>query len=286
MAYPIGKKRYIHSRFWTDTYIDKLDPIEKLLFLYLLTNERVTIAGVYELPLKIMSVETGIEKEMVEKIIKRFESEGKIYFFEGWIYLKNFQKYQNLDNASIKKGIENVTNDIPEHIKEYIKSLDESSTTPTPLPTELESKSELESESESITASPKDVVNFFFELKGWANKDKSFYKNQKIIYARFLRPAKDLLTLCEGNLEEVKVCLSRVCEWAKSHDLDWAIETVFKKWYEIDNLKLREKKPYINGLRAYKKDGRWHVITKDGEFKPYSFPPKSYGFKGHEIEWR
>ena len=149
MAYPIGKKRYIHSRFWADTYIDKLDPIEKLLFLYFLTNERVTIAGIYELPLKIMAVETGIDKEMVEKVLGRFSEESKMYYIDGWVYIKNFQKYQNLENTSIKKGIENVTVGIPLKIKEKIQLIDESSTTRKPLPTKSKLESKLESKSNS-----------------------------------------------------------------------------------------------------------------------------------------
>jgi len=158
MSYPIGKKRYIHSRFWSDTHIDGLDPIEKLLFLYFLTNERVTIAGIYELPLKIMAVETGIEKEMVEKVLKRFQDESKIFYISGWVYVKNFKKYQNLENASISKGIENVERDVPSKIKEIIGVINDSSTSGQPFPT----KSKLESKLESKSIATKNVA---FSLK-------------------------------------------------------------------------------------------------------------------------
>ena len=46
-----NKQRYVNTRFWNDTYVSSLDPIEKLLFIYLLTNEHTNISGVYEPPL-------------------------------------------------------------------------------------------------------------------------------------------------------------------------------------------------------------------------------------------
>ena len=37
----MAKQRYINTKFWRDSYIEDLDPIEKLLFLYLLSNPAV-----------------------------------------------------------------------------------------------------------------------------------------------------------------------------------------------------------------------------------------------------
>ena len=76
----MAKNRMINTRFWNDDYASNLDPTEKLVFLYLLTNDRSTLAGIYELPKKIMAVETGIETEMVAKILSRFEDDGKINY--------------------------------------------------------------------------------------------------------------------------------------------------------------------------------------------------------------
>lgn len=109
----MAKQRYINTKFWSDDWIANLDPIEKLLFLYLLSNERTNICGIYELPIKYMSVETGIEKEMVEKILKRFEKNGKVYFKDGWVVIRNFQKHQDSGNEKIKIGIENCMNNAP-----------------------------------------------------------------------------------------------------------------------------------------------------------------------------
>ena len=56
-----GKNRVVNTRFWRDSFIfNHLNPLDRYLFLYLLTNDRTNLSGVYELPIKIMSVETGI----------------------------------------------------------------------------------------------------------------------------------------------------------------------------------------------------------------------------------
>ena len=110
------------------------------------------------------------------------------------------------------------------------------------------------------------LVTYFFELKGWTTKEV-----KQVIFKRYVRPAKELLTLCDNSLEEAKLCLEKVGGWAKSRDLDWSIETVFKKWYDIDHLKEKEKKPYINGLRAFQRveGGKWYVISRDGEIREF-----------------
>ena len=126
-----------------------------------------------------------------------------------------------------------------------------------------------------------EIVNYFFELKGWGNKEKDFYSENKIVYARYVRPAKELLELCEQNVSDAKECLNKVSIWAKSRDLDWSIETVFKKWYELDFLKPKEKKPHFDGCRIFQKTigGKWWIV-RNGEIKELGRP-----LKKEEILW-
>lgn len=105
---------------WSDQWITELDPVEKLLFLYLLTNERTNIAGVYELPLKIMAVETGIEKDMIERILRRFEKDKRVIYKHGWVSVKNFIKHQDTNNPKIKTGIESALNCVPEELRDSL----------------------------------------------------------------------------------------------------------------------------------------------------------------------
>ena len=118
------KQRYINTKFWSDNWIQKLDPIEKFLFMYLLTNEKTNIAGIYELPIKIMAVETGIDEDTIKNIFKRFQKVKKVYFIDGWIILPNFPKHQKWqDNAKIQRGIEIILEKLPDIIRYSIDTL-------------------------------------------------------------------------------------------------------------------------------------------------------------------
>ena len=127
------------------------------------------------------------------------------------------------------------------------------------------------------------IVNHYFYSKGLSlEKIKKDAKKKKIIYSRLTRPAKQLLELA-GSVKKAKNAISKVAEWANSRGLDYAIETVFKKWLELDRLKPKEivKKPYFLGKpmvwsQAHKK---WYVIDENGEWLEFAG-------KNSEVEWR
>jgi hypothetical protein len=142
----MSKNRWINTKFWSDGYIEELDPIEKLLFLYLLTNERTNVAGVYELPRKIMSVETGIEKSMLDNILARFEADGKIVTYEKYIRVMNSDTHQNMSNPKIQIGKKNVIDSLSTEVRDrlYIGY-------PYPLNNlDLDSDSDLDSEAKAM----------------------------------------------------------------------------------------------------------------------------------------
>ena len=97
----MSKKRYIDTKFWSDSWVSNLKPEEKFLFLYFLTNEKSNIAGIYELPVKIMAVETGLKEEEIQPILKKFEKDGKVIYLDGWVGIKNFIKHQDIQNEKI-----------------------------------------------------------------------------------------------------------------------------------------------------------------------------------------
>ena len=100
----MAKQRIINTKFWDDSYIAGLSPLEKLVFLYLLTNPLTNISGVYELPLKRAAFDVGISSEEIATIFRRFETDAKIARHGSWIGVTNFVKHQTL-NPKIKVGI-------------------------------------------------------------------------------------------------------------------------------------------------------------------------------------
>lgn len=115
----MAKQRYINTKFWSDNFISELNPLDRYLFLYFLTNEHTNIAGVYELPLKTIAFETGIEIDMLKKMIKRLT--GKVEYIDGWVCIKNFQKHQSAESKTVQRGIEIEMAKIPLDIKKKIE---------------------------------------------------------------------------------------------------------------------------------------------------------------------
>lgn len=110
----MAKQRMISTRFWSDNFIVNLDIIERYVFLYLLTNEHTNMCGIYEIPLRVMSRETGIDEKELERLLEnRFQE--KVFYVNGWIYIKNFSKHQS-SNPNMKKGAERELSEVPEEI--------------------------------------------------------------------------------------------------------------------------------------------------------------------------
>jgi len=127
------------------------------------------------------------------------------------------------------------------------------------------------------------IVNHYFYTKGLTLKEiKASAKKKKIIYSRHVRTAKQLLDLA-GSRKKAIEAIDRVAEWAKSRNLDYAIETVFKKWLELDRLKPKEivKKPYFQGnpMVWSETKRKWYVISPEGEWLEFAG-------KETEIEWK
>jgi len=127
------------------------------------------------------------------------------------------------------------------------------------------------------------IVNHYFFTKGLTlDQIKNDAKKKRIIYSRYTRPAKQLLELA-GSVKKAKQAIDKVALWAKSRDLDYAIETVFKKWLELDRLKPKEivKKPFYQGkpLVWSQTHKKWYVIDDDGTWLEFAG-------KESEIEWK
>lgn len=92
----------MQTKIWDDGYFLNLNPHEKLLFIYFLTNPRVNIIFLYECPRKIISMETGIDQQIIEQVMKKLEAASKMYFFNDFIFLKNAPKYEKFSGEKVE----------------------------------------------------------------------------------------------------------------------------------------------------------------------------------------
>jgi hypothetical protein len=115
----VAKQRMVSTKFWSDPWVvDELNPLDRYLFLYLLTNEKTNIAGVYELSVRTMANETGIEKEELLRMLKRLES--RVLFVMGWVVFRKSIKHQNFRSPKIESAIARELQDVPEDVIKYI----------------------------------------------------------------------------------------------------------------------------------------------------------------------
>ena len=112
----MSKLRSVSTAFWSDPFIEELTPNEKLLFLYFITNEKTNMLGIYEVSIKKISFDTGINKDVIEKALKGFESLQKVKYVNNHVVLVNFMKHQNY-NPNMKKSAIDIYNDLPIELK-------------------------------------------------------------------------------------------------------------------------------------------------------------------------
>ncbi len=129
----------------------------------------------------------------------------------------------------------------------------------------------------------RDIVTHYFETKGVSLEDlKRNARKQKIVYGRFAKAAKQLLELA-GSVAKAKRALSIVAAWAKSNKLDYTIDTVFKRWPELEQLKPKElvKKPFYQGspMVWVESKKKWFVVRGAGDWLEFAGDEK-------DIEWR
>lgn len=100
--------RIIYTEIWQDDFFVGLNPDEKLLFIYYLTNESVNIIHLYKCGVNRVKADTGIDTPIIQEAQRKFEENGKIYFKNGYIFLRNasrFEKYEGSKNEIAKSKL-------------------------------------------------------------------------------------------------------------------------------------------------------------------------------------
>ena len=96
-------KRYVDTKFWTDSFVVDLDYEAKSLFMYFLTNPHTNLIGIYELPLPIIAMETGLDINKIKETMTTLD--GRVSYCDGWVFVRNFIKHQS-SSPQLHKGME------------------------------------------------------------------------------------------------------------------------------------------------------------------------------------
>ena len=127
----MGKHRFVNVEFWQDAFVLDLTPEEKYFYLYIMTNSKTSQCGIYELPYRVIELETGYNRETVEKLLNRFVEYGKIKYSKNTkrTFILNWAKF-NWNNSEkvvnrIKQELDNVKEiSFIEQYLDYVNSLE------------------------------------------------------------------------------------------------------------------------------------------------------------------
>lgn len=98
----------VYTQIWKDGNFSKLTVEGKLLFIYLATNDSINNSGIYEIPLKTISNETGLSLKTVSQLLGNGSLKNISYDFESeCVFVHNRRKYSSGGNPkAVQKGIE------------------------------------------------------------------------------------------------------------------------------------------------------------------------------------
>jgi len=115
--------RMIDTATWDDPWFADLDPESKLLFLYFLTNRRSTAAGAFEITLRAMSFETGIEQPRIEYILAN-DLPTRVQWWPDLniVWVRNFFRHQAANDNFRKSAIAYIAG-LPLEVQEAIASV-------------------------------------------------------------------------------------------------------------------------------------------------------------------
>ncbi|MEY8350809.1 DnaD domain protein [Bacillus cereus] len=103
----MGVYRSVQVNFWQDEFVLDLTPEERYFYMYLLTCSKTRQCGIYPLPLRLVEMETGYNRETVEKLLQRFVAYGKILYDVETkeLYVLNWLRYNPVTNTNIEKCV-------------------------------------------------------------------------------------------------------------------------------------------------------------------------------------
>jgi hypothetical protein len=192
----MNKLRSVNTKFWTDPFIEDLEPESKLLYLYLLTNDKTNMLGIYEVSIKKICYDTGLKKEKVLKAFEGFQRVSKVFYYENFVIMMNFLKNQKL-NPNMKKSALREFDELPNSLKDRIncngsegferlsKGLVMLSKIESEIESEIEDEIEIESEGEEEQPKPPKPKIEFIELGEFENIkiEKDNFENLKESYS-------------------------------------------------------------------------------------------------------
>ena len=93
------KYRQFNTAFWEDSYTLELSDKEVRFFIYLFTNPKVNMVGIYELPNRLICATLGASLGEIKKMQAKFQKDDKFSFYKNWVFIHNFSDHNHFSPA-------------------------------------------------------------------------------------------------------------------------------------------------------------------------------------------
>lgn len=98
----------IINEFWNDPYIEGLKKDYRYLFLYLCTNKKAEVCGLYEISLKMIKDESILDTKTIISGLEKFQEDKKIFYQDNIIFIRKYALHQKAENlGKFQEHIEN-----------------------------------------------------------------------------------------------------------------------------------------------------------------------------------
>jgi hypothetical protein len=154
------KTRIVHTRIWEDEFFIALSQEAKLLFLYLITNQRINLVGCYQVADRILCFDIGLSPDGLSKA--KTELGNKVKFAGNWVYIPNAAKLGGYSGKRNEIAFIREFSNIPQSVIDYL-GLDTVSINPDTLSPNLDTpinhKSEIINNKSEIINQKQDTVS-------------------------------------------------------------------------------------------------------------------------------
>ncbi|MBP9691416.1 hypothetical protein KBD81_05040, partial [Candidatus Woesebacteria bacterium] len=82
----------------------------------------VNIIHLYECPPRLIVMETGLSIGIVTKAQVKFEENGKMFFFQGYVFLKNARKYETYSGRQNEIAKGKLLNELSKEVLDFYKN--------------------------------------------------------------------------------------------------------------------------------------------------------------------
>ena len=95
--------RTVQVNFWQDDFVLDLTPEERYFYVYLLTCSKTAVWD-FSFPKRLAEMETGYNRETVDKLVQRFIDYGKILYDADTreLFVLNWLRYNPVTNTNVE----------------------------------------------------------------------------------------------------------------------------------------------------------------------------------------